>query len=366
MSVPSAHVLLRPCAAWSLVALAGIGPAAAQDITGCAAIDDDAQRLRCYDARAGRPAATPAPAEASGVGQTPSPAPVGPAPSAATAAAPAGVQHTSALGRRWELDAGTRAGPFKLRPHRQNYLMPLLHTNAVNTAPYQPTLDALADAGLIEPTTLPVDATEARFQISLKVEVWEDLVPGRADLWLGYTQQSAWQVYNRENSSPFRNTDYAPEAMLAWRTDVDLAGLRWRVLTLGLLHESNGRADPLSRSWNRIYADFGLERGPFALSLRPWYRIPESAEKDDNPDLVRYMGYGDVVASYVWGGHQFGAVARHNFSSGFGAGQLDWSFPIFGALRGYAQVFSGYGYNLLDYNHRQTTVGLGFLLTDRL
>ena len=354
LPVTARHGFIRLRSVCWLAVIIGMAPAMAQDPSACPAIDDDALRLRCYDARAGRPVAAPAAAA------------LGPAPSTPAVATAAGPHQPSALGRRWELDAATREGSFTFRPHRQNYLMPLAHTNAVNTAPYQPTLDALAGAGLIEPTTLPVDPTEARFQLSLKVKVWEDLVPGRADLWLGYTQQSAWQVYNRETSSPFRNTDYAPEAMLAWRTDVDLAGWSWRVLTLGLVHESNGQSEPLSRSWNRVYADFGFERGPFALSVRPWYRIPESAEKDDNPDLVRYMGHGDMVASYVSGGHQFGAVARYNFSSGYGAGQLDWSFPLYGPLRGYAQVFSGYGYNLLDYNHRQTTVGLGFLLTDRL
>lgn len=245
-------------------------------------------------------------------------------------------------------------------------MMPLAHTSAVNTSPYQPTLGAPAGAGLIEPTTLLVDASEARFQLSLEVKVWDDLVLDRADPWWGDTQQSAWQAYNRETSSPSCGTDHPPESVLAWRTDVDPAGWRWRLLTLGLVHQSNGQSAPLSRSWNRVRADFGFERGPFALSLRPRYRIPESAEKDDNPDLVRCMGCGDVVASYVWGGHQFGAVMRHDFSSGLGAGQLDWSFPSFGALRGCAQVFSGYGYKLIDCNHRQTTVGLGFLLTDRL
>lgn len=342
----------RSAATLLLVSTIGFGPALAQDITGCAAIVDDADRLRCYDALAGRSAAVPA-------------AP-GPSPLVATSPTPTPAQPSSALGRRWELDPGTRVGAFTFRPHRQNYLLPLAHTDAVNTAPYQPTLDALAAAGLIPQTTLPIDATEARFQLSFKVKVWEDLVPGRADFWVGYTQQSAWQVYNSNISSPFRNTDYAPEAMLAWRTDVDLFGLRWRLLTLGLVHQSNGESKPLSRSWNRVYADFGLERGNFALSVRPWYRLSESAAKDDNPDITRFMGNGDLVASYTVGGHQLGVLARHNFSSGYGAGQVDWSFPLFGPLRGYAQLFSGYGYNLLDYNHRQTTGGIGFLLTDRL
>lgn len=348
--------------------LVGMAPATAQDFAACASLVDDAQRLRCYDTRVGSGAsASPRPPDHPASSNAASPAKPLPAPVERRGAAPASAASAStALSRRWGLDPAAPVAPFTFQPHRQNYLLPVAYTSAVNTTPYQPTLDALAGAGLIPKTTLPLDATEARFQLSLKVKLWDDVLPGGADLWFGYTQQSAWQVYNRDISSPFRSTDYAPEAMLTWRTDADLLGLRWRLLTLGLVHQSNGQGKPLSRSWNRVYADFGFERGDFTLSVRPWRRLSETAEKDDNPDIARYLGHGDMVATYTAGQHQFGALLRHDFKSGRGATQLDWSFPLLGPLRGYVQVFSGYGYSLLDYNHRQTTGGVGFILTDRL
>lgn len=355
-TAPLAHysaLVLARGAAFSLFAAATVH---AQEVTTCAALDDSVQRLACYDRWAGRNPARPAPAT-SVPATTVSGTKVEQRPSASQA---------SALDRRWGLDADAPLAPFTFQPHRQNYVLPLSRTNAVNTAPYQPTLDALAAAGVIPQASVPLDATEARFQLSLKVKVWQDILPGNADLWLGYTQQSAWQVYNRDISSPFRNTDYTPELMLALRPDVEMGSWRWRLLTLGLVHQSNGQSKPLSRSWNRVYADFGIERGPFTLSVRPWYRLKESAEKDDNPDIQKYLGHGDVVATYQWGNHQFGALVRQNVSTGRGAGQLDWSFPISGALRGYVQVFNGYGFNLLDYSHRQTVGSVGFILTDRL
>ena len=343
---------MKPAALVLLAAAAASAAASAVANPACTAIDDDAARLRCYDAAAGRPpAAKPA---------TAAPTPAAPPPLIAHATPAA-----SSVGSRWELDAGTKAPLFTFRPHRQNYFLPLTHTDSVNKAPYQSTLDALAGAGLVPPGSAPIDPTEAAFQLSFKAKMWEGLVSDRADLWVGYTQRSFWQVYNGDVSAPFRDTNYEPEAILALRTDVDVFGLKWRNLNLGLVHQSNGRSEPLSRSWNRVYAEFGFERGPFTLAIRPWYRFKEDAADDDNPDITKYLGHGDLVATVKAGRHQFGLLARQNFSSGYGAAQLDWSFPLYGALRGYAQVFTGYGYNLLDYNHRQTVGGIGVLLTDR-
>ena len=33
------------------------------------------------------------------------------------------------------------------------------------------------------------------------------------------------------------------------------------------------------------------ENGNFLAVLEPWYRIPEGANSDDNPDFPKYMGY---------------------------------------------------------------------------
>jgi phospholipase A1 len=52
-----------------------------------------------------------------------------------------------------------------------------------------------------------------------------------------------------------------------------------------MVHQSNGRGGSLSRSWNRLFANFVAERGNLALSLNPWYRIPEE-DDDDNPVLA--------------------------------------------------------------------------------
>ena len=58
-------------------------------------------------------------------------------------------------------------------------------------------------------------------------------------------------------------------------------------------------------------------------------------------------------------------MARGNLAKGKGAGQLTWMSPeVLGALRGYVQIFSGYGESLIDYNWKQSTIGIGIAVND--
>ena len=307
---------------------------AAHDSTACRMVESDAERLKCYDDAEKQRAEEETP------------------PAADQAAS---THQLSLMGQRWELDPGTEHGLFSIRPHKQSYLLAARYTTSVNNQPSSPTQGTV-------PTSLGYINTEVKFQISFKMKALE--VKHRFDLWIGYTQLSFFQMYNKSISSPFRENNFEPELMGVIHTDYDLFGLKGRFINIGLVHQSNGRQDPLSRSWNRIYAQFGFERGGFGLMVRPWYRIREDWTADNNPDITNYMGYGDIVATYALGGHMFSLLLRSNvnFWNLHGAAQIDWSFPLYHQLKGYVQVFTGYGESLIDYNHYQTTVGAGFLL----
>jgi len=46
---------------------------------------------------------------------------------------------------------------------------------------------------------------------------------------------------------------------------------------------------------------------------------------------------------------------------------LTWtSAPLLGPLRGYVKLFSGYGETMIDYDWRQSTIGIGVSLNDWL
>ena len=265
----------------------------------------------------------------------------------------------SLLDSRWELSPESKLGTWNIRSYQPIYLMPGFWTSKKNEFPQSenPENTVKEDQNLT--------STEAKFQLSLKTKAVENILGDNGDLWLGYTQSSRWQVYNSEESRPFRETNYEPEASFVLRTNYDLFGLNWRMLGLTINHQSNGRSDPLSRSWNRVMLNLGFEKDNFALMVRPWYRFEENRDDDNNPEIKNYIGRGDMTAFYRHNEHDFSLMLRHTLKGGDdnrGAIQFDWSFPISGRLRGQFQLFDGYGESLIDYNHRATYVGLGVSL----
>ncbi|HCV97119.1 MAG TPA: phospholipase [Stenotrophomonas sp.] len=267
----------------------------------------------------------------------------------------------SLLDSRWELAQDSKLGAFQLRAYKPVYLLPAFWTSDKNQTPQSPN-----PANTVT-TPQQLDSNELKFQLSFKTKVVENLFGDNGDIWAGYTQSSRWQAYNADNSRPFRETNYEPEMMLLFRNGYSIGGWRGRMSGIGVNHMSNGRADPLSRSWNRVIATIGLDRENWALVLRPWYRLPEDRKDDNNPDIEDYMGRGDATLTWNRNGHEVSLMARHSLRGGdrsHGALQLDYGFPISNLLRGHVQVFDGYGESMIDYNHKATYIGLGVSLLE--
>jgi phospholipase A1 len=295
--------------------------ARAQDVATCAAIDDDTARLRCYDALTGR---------------SPEPPP----------------DKKPEFRYRWEkhlLNDATRE-PFGLQGYQPTFAL-ATHLASFNRAAYE----------AVDPDH-DLSRNEIKFGFSLQTKIIDDLFGKDGDVWLAYTQTSYWQLFNSKISSPFRETDYNPEVRLAFLTRWQLAGLTLRGVSLGVMHDSNGQSGALSRSWNRVFANFQITRGSLIVSIRPWVRV---FNIDDNPDIQDYYGHFDVQASWERGKQLFSVTLRNPFESRYGA-ELNWSPPIKGRLRGLVQWQYGYSENLIDYNHRNNRIGVGLLLSDWL
>jgi len=253
-----------------------------------------------------------------------------------------------------------------LTSHRRNYLIPASYLDEPNEKPFETGFgDVASDEDL--------DHVEAKFQLSIKFSLAESLLTHRDRIYFGFTALSFWQSYNRNVSAPFRETDYEPE--LFWTTPLDWGplGLDAGLFTLGVSHQSNGRGGALSRSWNRVYANLMFEKDNLVIGLKPWWRIPEEEKDgpldaigDDNPDIEDYLGHFELTTVYRRGDHEWSLLLRSNFDSGKGAAQLEWAFPLWRGVRGFAQYFNGYGESLIDYDAHIERIGVGILLSDLL
>lgn len=266
----------------------------------------------------------------------------------------------SAISRRVFLESKEDLNPFVLIPHKPNYIILSNNMASPNEQPFE---------AAYPNDDIDFQPWETKFQISLKLPLIRGLFNDNADLYVAYTNRSFWQQFNKERSSPFRDSNHEPEAWLSFNTDNNLWGFHNSIIRTGIVHQSNGQSGALSRSWNRLYADFIFERGDWYFSLKPWWRIPpQGSDRDDNPDIEEYMGNIELGALYQHGKHNFDFMVRNNlnFGDNYGAYQLGWSFPISKRLRGYVQWFNGYGESLIDYDAYSNSIGMGIQLSDWL
>lgn len=292
----------------------------------CFALQESIERLDCYDELA----ATRRDIEA------------------VTEALPEG-----AVKQRLREEMSVGLGDWVITPHGPTYFLPLSYVD--RPAPNNQSSNAGDE----------YDHLEAKLQISFKIPLWINIMGESATLYFGYTQLSLWQMYNSELSSPFRETNYEPELMLGFPLKERFLGMDLSALLLSLNHQSNGQTEPFSRSWNRIIANFLFSSGNFVVNVRPWYRIPEEDAVDDNPDIDKYMGSGEIHAYYKSGDNVVAALLRNNLrEDNKGAIQLDWSYQMHPKVKGYIQLFSGYGDSLIDYDRAVTRFGIGIMLTN--
>lgn len=274
------------------------------------------------------------------------------------------VEVATVLDKYWELTEAEKRDRFVFRSYLPSFFLPVHFTSNINSQPQSPGKE-------LSPSNNNYRQLEAKIQMSLRTKLATGVLLPNADIWFTFTQRSMWQLWNTEDSAPFRSTDYQPELIYIIPLSKSLGdlgdGWRIRLLQLGIAHQSNGQSEPFSRSWNKIYGGLALDKGEFGLNWRYHQRISEDQEDDDNPDLIDYIGSHELTATWLPGLSTAMLVWRNDLSNiSQGSWQLDMSYPVdtskLDGLRWHLQLFSGYGETLLDYNIRQHSVGIGVML----
>ncbi|THD69873.1 phospholipase [Robertkochia marina] len=265
---------------------------------------------------------------------------------------------TKTMEEQWQLSPSSDKGTFRITSYKPIYMLLARYSTSPNSLPFSENPDYRA----VEPAAY--DRVESRLQFSFKTKIFHNMFFGHGDLWVAYTQLAHWQVYNEELSRPFRELNYEPELLLNFPMKIKFGSAAIRMMGLSFNHQSNGRSLPYSRSWNRIIFHLGMESDHWQLFLRPWIRIDDA--DDENPKITDFVGRANATFVYSRKQHSLYSILHTDLSLGNHKGslELNYLFPIKGTLRGHAQIFHGYGETMIDYNHRQTTFGIGLSFVD--
>lgn len=252
---------------------------------------------------------------------------------------------------------------YALIPHKGTYILPFLYSESPNQDAYAVFEKEVAkneDRGDIN------QRLETEFQFSFLILTNEKIFRSDFDTFIGFTQRSWWQVYNQKWSRPFRETNYEPEffARKLYQEPKNIFGAELLLIDFGIVHQSNGQIQELSRSWNRVFTRFVLIFGDISSTTSLWHRLPEKRSEDDNPDIYKYLGYGEFNFNYTEDRYQIGlrfipGIEKQGM-------ELTISLPWKEGLRFYTKIGYGYGLSLIDYNYNNKKIGFGIILSDLL
>jgi outer membrane phospholipase A len=139
-------------------------------------------------------------------------------------------------------------------------------------------------------------------------------------------------------------------------------------LRLGVQHESNGQADPDSRSLNDLYAQSSLtwsfaDRRFFRLTPRVWAYL---GDLSDNPQIRETRGNWSCQAASGWiDDFQAAVDLRPGRGGAYPLITADLTLPLHRISDGnfpiflHVQAVAGYGETLRDYDRYDAAVRIG-------
>lgn len=134
----------------------------------------------------------------------------------------------------------------------------------------------------------------AKYQISFKQILTRSKLPGDTYLFMTYTQKAFWNIY--KESFPFSDINFNPSLSLG-KFIFDKKEKLKGIAVFSYEHESNGRDSIFSRTWNRLSLEYttSIQRNTIA-NFKVWLPFGYG---DNNPDLLEYVGLGEVNLSHT-------------------------------------------------------------------
>lgn len=252
---------------------------------------------------------------------------------------------------------------YSILPHKGTYIIPFSYNHTPNNEAYKSfthSNDKYEKRGNFNRDI------EAEYQVSFQFLLAKRILSTDLNLFMAYTQQSWWQLYNTKWSRQFRETNYNPElfARKVFSSTVTPFGNTLVAYDIGYMHQSNGQVQEMSRSWDRIFLRTLFIFGKIIVTPTLWYRIPGADSLDENPHIERYLGYGELRVDRVYGRNRFGFKLIPGTK--YAGAELSHSFPLSEGVRFFSKINYGYGMSLIDYNYKTQRIGIGITLTDLL
>lgn len=203
--------------------------------------------------------------------------------------------------------------------------------------------------------------TNVKFQISVAQRLTKSVLPFGSYLFLFYTQKCFWNVL--ENSFPMTDLNFNPG--LGFTKPLFVKKRFIGKVSLIFEHESNGKAEKDSRSWNRVSLSTNILIDPttmvYAKMWIPW------VDGENNRDLLDYYGLYQIGISYMPLSKRFQSAIFVTKRRGWNLNYntvLEFSYKLFNNENQYlfVQYYNGYGEGLLDYNKFRSQLRVGFVI----
>ncbi len=203
--------------------------------------------------------------------------------------------------------------------------------------------------------------SDVKFQISFQAKLTRNTLPWGSYLYFYYTQKVFWNVL--EESLPMRDLNFNPGIGIA--KPLYSNGRYIGKIRLQVEHESNGKDEEASRSWNRVSlgANIIVDK-TLMIHYKAWLPIVDG---EHNTDLLDYVGIYQVGTQVMsenqkWSGSLI-LVKRKGWRLNYNViAEVSYRFSKNSDWSIFAQYYCGYGEGLLDYKEHVSKLRAGIVI----